>query len=209
MPKKPSDLPDVELLQAVFERLPGSWAGFFERFHRLMVSCAKKVFIRYGVPFTPEDLEDLVGNVCFNLVKDDFRKLRLFDPNKGYKLSSWVGLIATNTAHDVLRRRAPEHLSLDDEDWGLQQLPGPLPDPLETLEKRERMAILHQAIQQLSEADRRFVHYYYGLSLGPEAVAERMGISVNTVYSRKNKVRTKLMKLVKRHLSRVRPPRDG
>jgi RNA polymerase sigma-70 factor (ECF subfamily) len=99
-------------------------------------------------------------------------------------------------------------LSLDDDDWGVHQMPGKLPDPLENLERRERMEILQQAVQKLSEADRRFVHYYYGLNLSPEAVARRMGISVNTVYSRKNKVRTKLMKLVNRHLRRVKKVTD-
>ena len=41
--------------------------------------------------------------------------------------------------------------------------------------------------------DRRFVELYYGHGLQPEEVAAAMGISVKTVYSKKNKLRCKLL----------------
>lgn len=205
MSKKAPEPPEEVLLKSVFNKVPGAWQNFFERYHRLMVSCVKKVYIRYGVSFNSEDIEDLVGSICYNLVKDDFHKLKMFDPERGYRLSSWVGLIATNTAHDTLRRRAPDHMSLDDEGMGLHQLPGPLKDPLENLETRERISILMEAIEQLSEVDQQFVQYYYGLNMAPEEVAQKMGITINTVYSRKNKVRSKLVKVVKRLLLRPKP----
>src|SRR3979490_793126 len=73
---------------------------------------------RYGAAFNDEDVEDLVSATALNVVKDDYKKLRSFDPPRGYKLSSWIGLIATNTAHDALRRRAPtevwQAVALDD-----------------------------------------------------------------------------------------------
>lgn len=196
-----SGLSDHELLAAVLERRAGAWETFYRRFHRLMASCIRKVYARYGVVHAPEDMEDLLGNVCFNLVKNDYRKLRLYDPEKGYKLSSWVGLISANTAHDELRRREPEHLSIDG-DAEYVQIPAPPTDPLAGIEREEQRMILERAMWGLSHADRNFFHLYYNLRLEPDEIAARLCINVNTVYSRKNKIRDKLIQLVRKIMRR-------
>ncbi len=194
-------LSDQELLAAVLQRRIGAWDAFYRRFHRLMASCVRKVYARYGVQYSPEDMEDLLGNVCFNLVKNDYRKLRLYDLDKGYKLSSWVGLISTNTAHDELRRREPEHLSIDG-DAEYVQIPARSIDPLASIEKEEQKRFLQTAMWGLSETDRHFVDLYYNLRLDPDEIAARLSINVNTVYSRKNKIRNKLIQLVRKILRR-------
>src|SRR3712207_2229128 len=106
-------MPEDELLAAVLGEKPGAWAGFYKRYDRLIITCIRKVLHRYTALYGEEDIEDMVSTVCLNLVKDDYHKLRAFDATRGYKLSSWVGLIATNTAHDALRRREPIHARLD------------------------------------------------------------------------------------------------
>ena len=55
---------------------------------------------------------------------------------------------------------------------------------------------LRAAIAQLSPSDRLFMDYYYIQELDPEVIARLMSISVNTVYSRKNKIREKLRIIV-------------
>jgi RNA polymerase sigma-70 factor (ECF subfamily) len=109
---------DEELVKAVLAREPAAWPTFFAKYERLVVSCIRKVMRRWGAPFNDEDIEDLVSATALNIVKDDYKKLRAFDPSRGYKLSSWIGLIATNSAHDALRRRGPTEVwsavALDD-----------------------------------------------------------------------------------------------
>ena len=191
-------MPELELLEAVVERAPGSWAGFYARYERLIISCIKKVLHRYTALYGDEDIEDMTNTVCLNLVKDDFRKLRTYDPNRGYKLSSWVGLISTNTAHDALRRREPIHSRLDDhaEDDAPTEIADGGPSPGDRLERREEWDALLTAIRELPDGDRQFLALYYDHEVDPDEIARRMGISVNTVYSRKNKVREKLRKLL-------------
>jgi RNA polymerase sigma-70 factor (ECF subfamily) len=206
MPRQPqtetqaseSSSEELELLRAVLGGKAGSWARFYGRYERLILSCIKKVLRRYTALYSDEDIEDMANTVCLNLVKDDFKKLRTFDPTKGYKLSSWVGLIATNTALDALRRRDPLHASLDNEDdeGAPAQLPDPGMDPGQTLERRQQWTALLTAIRELPDQDREFLELYYDEELEPEEIAKRMSISVNTVYSRKNKLREKLKKLV-------------
>ena len=174
------ELPDDELVQAVLEREPAAWPTFFAKYERLVISCIRKVMRRYGAAFNEEDLEDLVSATALNIVKDDYKKLRAFDATRGYKLSSWIGLIATNTAHDALRRRAPTEV------WAAVALDDTAPVPLaseqqlasEALEAEDEARELRAAIAQLSPADRLFMDYYYIQELEPEVIARLMSISV-------------------------------
>ena len=153
---------------------------------------------RYGAAFNDEDIEDLVSATALNIVKDDYKKLRAFDATRGYKLSSWIGLIATNSAHDALRRRAPT------ETWSAVALDDTAPVQLEseaelvsdTLEAEDQARELRAAIAELTPAERLFMDYYYVQELEPEVIARLMSISINTVYSRKNKIREKLRIIV-------------
>jgi RNA polymerase sigma-70 factor (ECF subfamily) len=200
-PKSPwQTMPEDELLAAVLAERAGAWAGFYRRYERLIITCIKKVMHRYTALYGEEDIEDMVSTVCLNLVKDDYRKLRTYDPSRGYKLSSWVGLIATNTAHDALRRRDPIHASLDsgagrDDDDAPIQYADEGPSPGDNLEQREEWLALVNAIRELPEGDQEFLSLYYDQELEPEEIAKRLNISVNTVYSRKNKVREKLRRI--------------
>ena len=191
-------MPEDELLKAVLARDTGAWSGFFYRYERLIISCIKKVLHRYTAVYGDEDIEDMVSTVCLNLVKDDYRKLRTYDASRGYKLSSWVGLIATNTAHDALRRREPIHQRIDDhnQDEAKVEIVDTQPNPGERMERTEEWTALLKAIQDLPDSDRQFLELYYDHEYEPEEIARRLGISVNTVYSRKNKVREKLRRLI-------------
>jgi RNA polymerase sigma-70 factor (ECF subfamily) len=193
----PDPTADAALIAAVLQRQPGAWHQLFKRHERLIIACLRRVFVRYHVPLPPEDLEDLMGIVCLDLVKENYKKLGTFDASRGYRLSSWIGLIATNVAHDALRRRLPGHLSIDDEEGQVHDLPSALPDPLAALEQKERVDLLAQALSHLSAVDRAFVVQYYGEGRTPEEIAESTGVSVNTIYSRKNKVRAKLLRLIR------------
>ncbi|PID39851.1 MAG: hypothetical protein CSA65_01200 [Proteobacteria bacterium] len=187
-----------ELLGAVLKREPGAWDEFYERYERLIIACVRKVLLRYGVPCLAEDLEDLLNTVCLELLRRDFKKLRAYDPERGFKLSSWVGLIATNAAHDSLRRRGPAMRSLDDAPSNYPDASDPAPSPSDLALLRERQDLLNEAAAHLSPGEQAFLHHYYREGMEPAQIAETLGISINTVYSRKNKVRANLSKIVDR-----------
>jgi RNA polymerase sigma-70 factor (ECF subfamily) len=195
------ELSDGDLVNAVIAREPAAWPTFFAKYERLVVACVRRALRRYGASHSEEDIEDLVSQTAFNLVKDDYKKLRTFDPTRGYKLSSWVGLIATNTALDALRRRGPTDVwsaaSLDDTDPVVPTLATGDPGPSEALARKDEVRLVQSAIDELSDTDRLFLEYYYVEELDPEEIARLMGISLNTVYSRKNKIREKLARRVR------------
>jgi RNA polymerase sigma-70 factor (ECF subfamily) len=192
-------LAEADLVKAVLAGEPAAWPTFFAKYERLIIACIRKVLHRYHAHYNEEDLEDIISSTALNIVKDDYKKLRAFDPTRGYKLSSWIGLIATNTAHDALRRRTPAEsgagVSIDDEEHGFD----PASDgesAHDALERADRAKLLASAVAQLGDSDRLFVEFYFEAEMDPEDIARLMNISVNTVYSRKNKVREKLKRIL-------------
>ena len=200
---------DRQLVAAVIRGEPLAWPAFYTRFERLVRACVRRTLRWYGVRSSDSDLEDLLSAVCLNVVKDDYRKLRMFDPGRGYRLSSWVGLIATNTAIDALRRREPEHASTDDPAGQAHEVPAGTPTPFDDLHRHEEAVLLEAAVRQLSEGDRLFLEYYFEHEMQPSVIARIMGITVATVYSRKNKVREKLRVVVGRLMAARVEGRDG
>jgi RNA polymerase sigma-70 factor, ECF subfamily len=201
-----SSTDEQELVAAVLAERPGAWTTFFSRYERLIISCVRKVLLRYGATHGEEDIEDLVSATALNLVKDDYKKLRAFDATRGYKLSSWVGLLATNTAHDALRQRPPAAASIDAEEGPAHDLASEGPDPSEGVLRAEQARMLSAAIAQLSPGEQLFIQYYFEDELEPEQIAQMMQISVNTVYSRKNKVREKLRRIIEETEAREEAP---
>lgn len=95
-----------------------------------------------------------------------------------------------HTAYDFLRanRRRP----LLDKLECAPERPTPEPSALDELLDRERWGYVATLLSDFSEKDRRFVELYYARGLLPEEVAAAMRISVKTVYSKKNKIVTRL-----------------
>ncbi|MSP62948.1 MAG: sigma-70 family RNA polymerase sigma factor [Myxococcales bacterium] len=190
VPSIDRDLPDGLLLEAVLTKDQTAWSEFLRRFRSLIFRCITKVSGKYDAVLSNEDVNEIFGDVCINILRDDMRKLRVYDPARGSKLGSWLGLLAINTAYDYLRAtcRRPMLDKLD----GAQDRPGCEPSALDTLLDKERWSYLNALMSDFSDRDRRFVELYYGQGMLPEEVAVAMRISVKTVYSKKNKLRIKL-----------------
>lgn len=184
---------ETELLHRVLRREERAWAELFRRYRRLMLRCVLKVGARCGRRLSDEDVNDIYADLCCSLVRDDLHKLRVYDPTRGARLSSWLGLLATNAAYDYMRHlmRQPPQDELDE----AIALPIDRPSALDALLDRERYRKLDVLLDGVTDKDRQFVELYYGDGLEPEEVALEMGISVKTVYSKKNKLRNKLILL--------------
>jgi len=186
-------IPDGPLLERVLGKDQVAWRELIRRFRGLVFRCITKVAGKYDAVLSNEDVNEIFGDMCFNLLRDDMRKLRAYDATRGAKLGSWLGLLAINTAYDYLRQTSRRPL-LDRID-GSPERAGDGPSALDGLLEKERWGYLNALLADFSERDRRFVELYYGAGLLPEEVAAAMGISVKTVYSKKNKLRTKLLAL--------------
>lgn len=199
MARKGNSVEETALLSALLAAKLGAgrerlWGEFVKRYERLITSCVLKVLRRYGAVFANEDLDDLVGDVWVTLLRDDLRKLRQYDAERGFRIASFIGLVATNTTIDHLRARQAEATPLDQvmEDYvSLAQEPA-----RDGIEAEEEARMVRTALGKLSSDERAFVYEVFHAERAPEELARTLGVTTNTIYSRKFKIREKLARIV-------------
>ena len=186
------DFTDEELRGRMLLSDGKAWREFHRRFDRLVFRCIHKVTGRFPGSVTSEDVREIYAMFLLSLNKRNMHKLRSFDPERGNKLSSWVGMLATNCAWDYLRSvaRQPQTTTLAD----AEQIGAAGDSPYEDLLQKERWAVVNAVLRTFSSKDREFVRLYFMQGMEPEQIAERMDISVKTVYSKKHKIRCRLQK---------------
>jgi len=69
--------------------------------------------------------------------------------------------------------------------------------PRDVVEAREEAELARAALDQLSSDERAFVVDCFRDERSPEELARALGVTTNTVYSRKFKIREKLQKIVR------------
>ncbi len=182
---------DLALLAAVLRGDADAWRQLLARHGTLVYRCAARVMVRGGRR-DRADFDEVYAEVLFQLVAGDMRKLRSFDPRRGLKLSSWLGMIASNAAYDFLRRAARRPPTANGHDDTVEQIAGDATSPLAMLIEKERRRELIAMLDQLTARDRRFVELYYQHDFDADAVASAMQISRKTVYTKKHKIRAQL-----------------
>ena len=137
-----------------------------------------------------DDVREVYATLYVSLLGNDMHKLRSFDPERGNRFGSWIGLLAINCAYDYLRsmRREPNRAPLDE----AENLYCDRPSPLEQVEFKQRAELVSEILRAFSDKDREFVTLYFGEGLDAEQIAQRMQISVKTVYSKKHKIQSRL-----------------
>jgi len=137
-------------------------------------------------------------------LRDDLKKLRAYQPDKGFRLASWIALIATNTTIDRLRARQTEDVFLDD--MVTSDLAASANEPDQDAMERQRAELAQAALGELSPEERAFVNDCFHEQRAPEDIAREHGVAVNTIYSRKFKIREKLARIVRRLEEQPREP---
>ncbi len=196
LPKDPTAWSDADLLRRVLRSDDRAWAELVRRYRNLIFRCISKVTRRHARDLASADCDEIYADVLVALVRDDMRKLRLYNPRRGTKLSSWIGMISINCAYDYLRSAARRPL-LDRIDGVVDPEAEHDRSPLDLLMEKERWSHLEGMLSEFSEKDRTFVALYFAQGLEADAVAGQMAISLKTVYSKKHKVREHLRRCLR------------
>lgn len=171
-----------------------AWRAFSDQYARLVFRCITRVTARFSAVVGPDDVREIYAMLCLSLLANDKKKLRSFERGRGNKLGSWIGMLAIHTAYDYLRgvRREPKRTSLTE----AESVSCELPDPFEQCALRQQAALVSEMFAEFTDKDQEFIKLYFGENLEPEQIAERMGISIKTVYSKKHKIRARLETLM-------------
>jgi len=177
-----------------------AWDVFVKRYSRLIYYSITKTLKSQANYLQKEDVEDIFNSIFASLIEDNYKKLRQFEARHGCTLSSWIRLISIRYTLSFLRSQR-RHLSIDDNSNSKAR---PLIETLsdnqvsaeEQMELTETEKIIKRAIEELPSSDRLFVTLHYEKELSSEEIADIMHVSVNTIYSKKNRIREKIKKIL-------------
>jgi RNA polymerase sigma-70 factor (ECF subfamily) len=134
----------------------------------------------------PADREDLFQEILFNAWKG----------NKNYKgnakFSTWLYKVALNTSITFFKKDKRKSSVFSKELPGIE--PPDLTDPL-----NEQAVAMNKAINELSEIDKALVMLYLE-EYDYQEIADIMGISVNNVAVKMNRIKAKLKENSKKYL---------
>jgi RNA polymerase sigma-70 factor (ECF subfamily) len=193
--KNPADWTDRELLRHVLRSEGRAWAELVRRYRPLIYRCITKVTLKYAPTLGAADLDEIYADVMMQLVRDDMHKLRIYNPSRGTKLGSWIGMLSVNAAYDFLRSAGRRPL-LDKVDGAIDPHEECDRTPLDQLIEKERWQHLNGLLSEFTEKDRTFVELYYQRGMEADEIAAEMQISLKTVYSKKHKIRAHLVRVL-------------
>ena len=191
--KNAPDWTDRELLRFVLRNDARGWNELVRRFRPLIFRCITKVTLKYAPGLGSADLDEIYADVMMQLVRDDMHKLRIYNPARGTKLGSWIGMLSVNAAYDFLRGIGRRPL-LDKVDGVLDVQEESDRSPLDELIEKERWTHLNSLLSDFTDKDRTFVELYYQRGMEADEIAAEMQISLKTVYSKKHKIRAHLVR---------------
>jgi RNA polymerase sigma-70 factor, ECF subfamily len=189
---------DAVLVKALIDGDEDAWRTFHDVYSPAILDTIGAVRSRFSHIIGSDDVRDIYAELCVQLLGNDMRRLRQFDPLRGTPLRAWLGVLARHAAFDLLRLRLrqPTVRWKGEETTYLEALHSDAPDPLGICCMRERARLFAALVEGLSERDREFVQLYFYEGLDPEQTAERLGICVGTVYSKKHKIRARIESLL-------------
>ncbi len=196
-PKTAAEWTDRELLKHVLRNDSRGWNELVRRYRALIYRCITKVTLKYAPTLSNADLDEIYADVMMQLVRDDMHKLRIYNPARGTKLGSWIGMISVNAAYDFLRSAGRRPL-LDKVDGSIDPHEECDRTPLDMLIEKERWSHLNEMLSEFTDKDRTFVELYYQRGMEADEIAAEMQISLKTVYSKKHKIRAHLVRCLER-----------
>jgi RNA polymerase sigma factor (sigma-70 family) len=182
---------EAQLLQGCIAGDKQSWDIFVKHFSRLIYHSIYKTLRVNDKPTAPDDVNDLFQDIFTAFCADRCKKLRVFDPEKGLTLSSWIRMIAVRTTIDHIRK-SKDTASLEDIPIAPSQ-----PGNQESVMDRESQESLQGLLEELPVKDKLLIELSYMRELPPEEVARMLHISVGAFYTRKNRIIEKLKNLIR------------
>jgi RNA polymerase sigma factor (sigma-70 family) len=144
--------------------------------------------------------QELAKDLTIESLGKAFKKLHLYTPS--YAFSTWLNTVARNHCIDYLRKNKLPTISIDkmmiDEDGKRNTFDLISKDlnPEMMMEKKQRIAILRQIVDQLKPKYRDLVKFRYFKELSYEEIAETLDVPLGTVKAQLHRSREQLFKIM-------------
>ena len=179
--------PESELIRRCRQGDAQAWDELFD----LHYAPASRFIFQLGRDFTREDAEEICQEVFLSIIKN----IESFQGNSQFQ--TWVFRIAANKARDYRQRRQAAKrgggqttvsLNAENPETGLTiDPPATVPGPDAAMMNTERMALLHEALEQLGEPCREIIELRYFGDLSYDELSRSLDLNPKTVSSRLSK----------------------
>src|SRR5687768_8189018 len=85
---------EARLLAALLADDAGAWRTFHDRYAALMMRAIARVKSRFPNLIGTDDVAEIFSDLCVQLLSNDKRRLRHFDPTRGTCLGAWLSVLA-------------------------------------------------------------------------------------------------------------------
>lgn len=168
---------DAQLVERLLGGDDDAWQEFIDGFSSAIFGAVINTLRKSG--YGSDDSHDITQDVYVRLCKNDFRLLRQFDARRA-GLKTWLGVIASSSTIDHLRRKRAGTVPIDD-----------LPEDLFSVEPDTRDPIrIPDGL--LSERQALVLRLLYDKDMDAKEVAGLLGIDSQTVRSTHHKALVKL-----------------
>lgn len=144
--------------------------------------------------------QELAKDLTIESLGKAFKKLHLYVPN--YVFSTWLFTVARNHCIDYLRKNKLPTVSIDkmmlDEDGKRTNfdLISDMLNPEQEMEKKQRIAILRQIVDQLKPKYRALVKLRYFKEMTYDEIATTLDVPIGTVKAQLHRSREQLFKIM-------------
>jgi len=144
--------------------------------------------------------QELAKDLTIESLGKAFKKLHLYVPN--YVFSTWLFTVARNHCIDYLRKNKLPTVSINnmmlDEDGKRTNfdLISDMLNPEQEMEKKQRIAILRQIVDQLKPKYRALVKLRYFKEMTYDEIATTLDIPIGTVKAQLHRSREQLFKIM-------------
>jgi RNA polymerase sigma-70 factor (ECF subfamily) len=184
-------------VQALVNGCPEAWRQFQIRYSRVIQRAISSVTSQFSAVVGADDIKEIYAWVCFRLLDHDKRKLKRFDAARGHSFRGWLGMVAVQSTYDYMRRRRRQ-LGRELDAGREIMASASAADPYEECWAGQRSRIAAALLEQVGTRDREFLCLFLQGRL-PGEIAEAMGITLSTVYSKKHKISAQLTRLAEQH----------
>lgn len=177
---------DRKLLQRCLAQSPQAWEDFVDRFLGLVMHVVEHTGRVRSLQLTSQDREDLVAEVFYTLVADDFRVLRRFKEQSS--LATYLTVVARRVVvREVIRRRLGEIVARPSDDDIIQDY---RPDDDLDTEHVSRL------IERLAPTEAEIVRLFHLGGKSYEEISQMTGVPENSIGPTLSRARAKLRQMM-------------
>ena len=179
---------DRNLLERCLQRKPRAWEDFVDRFMGLVIHVVNHSAQARSVRLSPEDRDDLCGDVFLHIIKDDLALLRHFRGQSS--LATYLTVVARRiVVKELLQRKSTAPLGDGSVKQAAQTVADPQPPPEQRIGNREEVERLLEGLQ---DSESQIVRMYHLEGKSYQEISKAMGVAENSIGPILSRARNKM-----------------